>query len=528
MKTLYFNGRVYTGEDFKEAFIVEDDKFVKTGNSAELLNEAYDQKVDLEGKFVCAGFNDSHMHLTGLGNTLNVAKLNEHTDSLSGMIAYLKDFSAKLSPGSWIKGRGWNQDFFSDVKRMPSKTDLDEVSSKDPIILTRACGHCAVLNSKALELVKIDENTVAPLGGAIDYPNGLLYDNAIDMIDKYMPAPDKEEIKQMIRSSCRFLNSFGITSSQSDDYSSFRQVDPEVINEAYRELKESGELTVRVYEQSNFTTIEDLRRHIEAGHLTGAGDEKFRFGPLKMLGDGSLGSRSACLSRPYADDPSTSGFCLFSDVHMNAMVQYANAHGMSVAVHTIGDKCLDQVLNAIEIALKLNPRTDHRHGIVHCQISRPDQLEKIAALHLHVYAQSIFLDYDNHIVEARVGKELASSSYSWKTLMKKGVSVSNGSDAPVEIPDVMKGIECAVTRTSIDGCGPYLKEEAFSVKEAIDSFTRIGAFASFEEDIKGMIKEGYLADFVVLDEDPFESDPYKLHEIKINATYLGGDCVYKR
>ena len=149
-------------------------------------------------------------------------------------------------------------------------------------------------------------------------------------------------------------------------------------------------------------------------------------------------------------------------------------------------------------------------------------------MHLHVYAQSIFLDYDNHIVEARVGKELASSSYSWKTLMKKGVSVSNGSDAPVEIPDVMKGIECAVTRTSIDGCGPYLKDEAFSIKEAIDSFTRIGAFASFEEDIKGMIKEGYLADFVVLDEDPFESDPYKLHEIKINATYLGGDCVYKR
>ena len=148
-------------------------------------------------------------------------------------------------------------------------------------------------------------------------------------------------------------------------------------------------------------------------------------------------------------------------------------------------------------------------------------------LKLHIYAQSIFLDYDNHIVEQRVGKDLASTSYSWKTLMDNGLIVSNGSDAPVEIPDALKGIECAITRTSIDGTGPYLPEQAFSVKEALDSFTINSAIGSFEEDYKGLIKEGYLADFVILDENPFEINKFSIHKIRVLKTYLNGRCVYE-
>ena len=199
---------------------------------------------------------------------------------------------------------------------------------------------------------------------------------------------------------------------------------------------------------------------------------------------------------------------------------------MQIAVHTIGDACLDQVLNAMESALNEFPRADHRHGIVHCQITRPDQLERIQRLGLHVYAQSVFLDYDNHIVEKRAGKELASTSYSWKTAMENGVSVSNGSDCPVELPDVMKGIECAVTRTSMDGTGPYLPEQAFTVQEALDSFTIKSAEASFEESAKGKIAPGYLADFIVLEKDPFAVEPKHLHEIRIVECYLGGRLVW--
>jgi predicted amidohydrolase YtcJ len=164
--------------------------------------------------------------------------------------------------------------------------------------------------------------------------------------------------------------------------------------------------------------------------------------------------------------------------------------------------------------------------VVHCQASRPNQLERIARLNMHVYAQSIFLDYDNHIVGKVLTPQLAASSYSWKTLMQKGVSVSNGSDCPVELPDVMEGIQCAVTRCSLDGTGPYLPQEAFTVQEALDSFTIRSAEGSFEENSKGRIAEGYLADFVVLGADPFETEPTAIHEIPILATYLGGNCVY--
>ncbi len=209
------------------------------------------------------------------------------------------------------------------------------------------------------------------------------------------------------------------------------------------------------------------------------------------------------------------------------MIGYAHAHGMQAAVHAIGDACLDRVLHAYEKALSEHPAEDHRHGIVHCQITRPDQLETIQRLGLHVYAQTIFLDYDTQIVEKRVGKELAATSYSWKTLMRNGVSVSNGSDCPVELPDVMAGIQCAVTRKPLSGqLPPYLPDQAFTVREAIDSYTIESAKASFEEAEKGQIRPGMLADFVILDENPFAVAPERIREIKVRATYVGGQKVY--
>jgi predicted amidohydrolase YtcJ len=525
MKTIFHNGTVYTGEGFTDAFAVENGRFVSFDP-----DEKDAEKTDLKGHFVCAGFNDSHMHLLNYGQSLIMAKLNEHTSSLKDMKEYMRSFISErnFKEGAWIRGRGWNQDYFTDVSRMPEKADLDELSADLPIMLTRACGHCCVVNSKALEIAHIDKDTKAPLGGAIDFDKGLLYDNAIDLVDPFIPLPGKEELKEMIIAGAKALNAFGITSCQSDDYSSYREIPFETINEAYKELIEEGRLTVRVFEQSNFNDLMEFKRFVQAGNVTGKGDLMFRIGPLKLLGDGSLGGRTAHLSRPYADDPSTCGFSLFTDEQFDQMIACANRNGMSVAVHAIGDACLDKVLNAIEKALNEYPREDHRHGIVHCQISRQDQLDRMVRLKTHIYAQSIFLDYDNHIVEERVGKDLASTSYSWKTLKDRGLSVSNGSDAPVEIPDALKGIQCAITRTSIDGTGPYLPKQAFSVAEAIDSFTIASAEGSFEEGYKGLIKEGYLADFVILGKDPFKTDPEDIHRIPVVSTYLNGNCVYRK
>lgn len=530
---LYYGGNVYTGEGFCEAFAVDDGKFCFVGTNEEAEKINADERINLGGKFVCAGFNDSHMHLLNFGQALMCADLASNTQSLGGMIAYLADFASKgeFSESNWLVGRGWNQDYFEDEKRMPTRDDLDKISKDYPILITRACGHCCVVNSKTLELAKVTKDTPCPDGGEIGLDengelNGIFFDNAMEYIFSVFPLPDKNAVKDMIKTAAKALGSYGITSCQSDDYCVF-EIPFGVVNEAYEELINAGELGVRVYEQSNFTNLDDLKEFVESGHRTGTGNDMFRIGPLKMLGDGALGARTAYLSVPYADDPSVTGFPCFSQETMDSMISYANKNGMQIAVHSIGDKCLDMLLSAYEKALNEFPRKNHRHGVVHCQITRPDQLKKIAKLNLHVYAQSIFLDYDIHIVKERVGEKLASTSYSWKTLMNDGVTVSNGSDCPVELPDCLKSMQCAVTRKTVkDNLGPYLENEAFTVKEAIDSYTSVSAYAQFAEDYKGKIKENYLADFVVLDKSPFETNHEEIHSIKVLGTFLGGKRVY--
>ncbi|MBQ1756856.1 MAG: amidohydrolase family protein, partial [Erysipelotrichaceae bacterium] len=246
MKTLYYNGTVYDGSQMAEAFIVEDGRFIFCGSNHEAEKYGYDEKTDLKGQFVCAGFNDSHLHLLNLGQSLMSARLAEHTDSLRGMMNYVREFrnSHDYSSGQWLTGRGWNQDYFTDVTRMPSRKDIDDVVNDIPVVLTRACGHSCVVNTRALEVCGITEDTVSPDGGAIDYEKGLFFDNAIDLISRRKPLPSETEIENMIIEACRLLNSYGITSVQSDDYCVFREIPFEVINEAYRKLEREGRLSV--------------------------------------------------------------------------------------------------------------------------------------------------------------------------------------------------------------------------------------------------------------------------------------------
>lgn len=534
MKDIYINCKVYTGGgEFASAFAVENGSFTHVGDRDSIPVEGSDAVHDMGGRFVCAGFNDSHMHLLNFGQTLGCAPLSEHTRSLSDMLQCLRRHleSGLLLGGKWLLGRGWNQDLFKGSREMPTKYDLDTVSADIPIMVTRTCGHCCILNSKALELSGITSNTPQPEGGRIGMtcgePDGRLFDNAMDLVEPVLPLPSEDELKAMIRAAASKANSCGITSVQTDDYCVFRRLSTEAVNDAYRELEKAGELTVRVYEQCNFTDEAELENFIDAGNITGNGSELFKIGPLKLLGDGALGSRTAHLTRPYPGTD-TCGFSLFAPEKMASLVKLAHSRGMQVAIHAIGDACLDEVLNSLETAMREFPRPDPRHGVVHCQASRADQLERIARLKLHVYAQSVFLDYDNHIVGSLLSQELAATSYNWKTLMVKGVSVSNGSDCPVEYPDALRGIECAVTRTSLDGTGPYLPDQAFTVAEAIDSFTLSSAEASFEENVKGRIAVGQYADFTVLGGDPFKADPRTIHSIPVIATYLAGRPVFEK
>ncbi|MBR5868967.1 MAG: amidohydrolase [Clostridia bacterium] len=522
--TLYQNARVYTGDGFVTSFGVEAGRFVPPEEASA------DRVVDLGGGFVLPGLIDSHMHLLNYGQALSVAPLYAHTASLAEMLDCLRE--ASTGRGGWILGRGWNHDYFTDARRMPNRWDLDRVSTTHPVCAVRACGHALSVNSRALEMLGILEQVPQVEGGEVvtenGVPNGIFLDNAMGMVYELIPPPNKEEVKRMLQTAAAALNAYGITGCHSDDYCVFQGLEPETIHQAYRELEASGELTVRVYEQANFDDVRKLRSFVESGYNTGVGSDFFKIGPLKLLGDGSLGARTALLSKPYADDPEKLGLGIFTQNEFDELIGYAHAQGMQVAVHCIGDACLDMVLASFEKALAEHPRTDHRHGIVHCQITRPDQLQKIAEMGLHVYAQSIFLDYDIHIVEARVGKELAESSYSWKTLKRLGATVSNGSDCPVELPNALGGIQCAVTRCDLSGKGPYLPNEAFSVTEAIQSFTVGSAYASFEEDQKGKIAPGYLADFTLLGADPFAVEPGEIKKIPVLGTWVGGKPVFQK
>ncbi|MBR5287126.1 MAG: amidohydrolase [Clostridia bacterium] len=531
MKTVYYNGAVYTGElPLVSAFAVEDGKFIFAGTDAQAAEIDADDRVDLGGAFVCAGFNDSHMHVLNYGQSLTVAPLYAHTSSLEDVIACLKE--TKPGRGGWILGRGWNQDFFSGEKKMPTRWDLDKVSREHPVVATRACGHALSVNSCALELLGITADAKQMDGGEIvmenGEPNGVFLDNAMDLVLDQIPAPGREEVKDMLRAAMKALNAYGITSCHSDDYCAFHALPWQDVNAAYRELEAAGEMTVRVYQQSNFADVAALEAFVQDGNVTGAGSEWFRIGPLKLLGDGALGARTAYLSRPYADAPDTRGLSVFTPEQFDALIGCAHAHGMQIAVHCIGDACLDLVLGSMDKAFAAHPRTDHRHGIVHCQITRADQLEKMAKMGLHIYCQGIFLDYDTHIVRERVGDKLAQTSYSWKTLKNMGATVSGGSDCPVELPRVLAGMQCAVTRCDLEGNGPYLAHEAFTVREAIDSFTKGGAYASFEEKEKGQIRLGMAADFVVLGGNLFETKETEIKDIPVLATFVGGKCVFEK
>ena len=521
-KTLFFNGKVYTGTlPLTDSFSVENGRFCAPGGE--------DERIDLKGRFVCAGFNDSHMHLLNYGRALTGARLAEHTSSLRELKEYLKEFlrDHPVPEGGWLRGRGWNQDYFTDTDRMPDRWDLDEVSKDVPIVITRACGHCCVLNSAALKASGITADTPDPEGGAIGrqngFPDGRLYETATGIPASAAAPPTGEEIKEMITAAAAMANGYGLTSVQTDDYGVFAGVSPGLINGVYRELAAEGKLTVRVTEQCNLGGKEALASFIREEGFSG-GDEMFRPGPLKMLGDGSLGSRTARLSEPYPGTD-TQGILIYTPEEMYEMVSMAAAQGHGAVIHAIGDGCLDLVLDTLKRVQEEQPGS-RRDGVVHCQVSRPEQLDRIAEQGIGVYAQSIFLEYDNHIVTQLVPESARYSSYSWKTLLDKGVNVSNGSDCPVEEPDVMRGIQCGVTRTSMDGTGPYLPDQAFTVKEALDSFTSAGAYASFEEGIKGRIEEGMLADFTVLSADPFETAPGDLAGLEVEETWLGGRKVF--
>ena len=478
------------------------------------------------------------MHLLNLGQTLSMADLTAHTGSLAELLDGLRSYirETKPAPGAWVRGRGFNQDYFADVRRFPDRFDLDAVSRTHPICITRACGHICVVNSRALELLGIGRGTPQPAGGRFSVddsgePLGQFFENALDLVLKAMPAPDGDGLRAMLSAACRHLNRRGITSCQSDDYAVFPGLGYRPVMDA---LSQSVDGRGRHADRARQRTGA-LHESARPAGLCGIGrfqarDERFKNGPLKMLGDGSLGARTAYLSRPYQDAPGTRGLPVYTQAQLDAIVRLRqrarhadrgstpSATACSTACSTPAKRRSPCIRGATTATASCTARSPG-----------PTSSNASGRLGMHVYLQSIFLDYDARIVFDRVGPRAGRYKLRGQIPAAKRRDVLERLRRAGEDPAVLRGVECAVTRRSIGSTAPpYRPEEALSVREALDSFTQYGAYASFEENCKGRIRAGMLADFVVLGENPFETAPDRLHAIDVLATYLGGACVYRR
>ncbi|WP_273322766.1 amidohydrolase [Vallitalea guaymasensis] len=538
MDIILYNGKVITMDEdkpYSSGVCIKGNKIYKVGNDEEVLEckKENTKLIDLQGRSLLPGFNDSHMHLINFAYTDSMIRLAGLT-SVNEIIEKSKEsIKQDTANASWIKGRGWNQNNF-DEPRMLNRYDLDKISVDRPICFIRACGHVLVINSYALKMLNITGDTFQVAGGHFDIdannePTGIFRENAMNLVYDNMPSPTITEIKDMITSACKLALSEGITSIQTDDLDNFSDNDYDKILKAYEELRDDGELPVRIYEQCLLGDIETFKGFLNKGYRTGQGDNFFKIGPLKILADGSLGARTAYLSEPYEDDSSTCGIGKLTQDQLDQLVLCAHKNNMQIAIHCIGDKIMDMSFSSINKAIDEYPRKDHRHGIVHSQITTKQLLDEFRKVDAIAYIQPIFLDGDISIVEKRIGKERAKYSYNFKTLIDMGVHTPYGSDCPVEPFNVLHGIYCAVTRKTLEGLPVegWLPEQKVTTLQAISSFTKEGAFASFEEDAKGIIKEGMLADLVALDNDILEIEPHKIKDMKVDYTIVDGVIVYE-
>ncbi len=529
-----YNGKIYVERGhFEEAVLVEDGIIKAVGSTEGILAAAPEgaRRYDAAGRTVVPGFNDSHQHLQSVGEDLaNIQLLG--ADSIAEVKRRVRAYIEKNqpAPGTVLHGQGWNQDYFTDEKRVLVRQDLDDMAPEYPLILERACGHILTASTSALEMAGITGDTKPADGGAIDLdeqgsPTGVLRENACQQVLCIIPPVTEEIMDDRLRLAMAHAAECGVTSVQSMD---MRPGKWRRTWEAYQRVQ-AKDPTLRVYQQVNFLEPNEFNEFLSEGFRTGVGDAFLKIGPLKMFVDGSLGARTALMRKPYNDDPSTCGIPTMTQEGLDEMVRIATEHGCTSIVHAIGDGAIDMVLSAYEKVIK-NGENPLRHGIVHCQITDMPMLERFKKSDILALVQPIFLHYDMTVVEDRVGKELASTSYAFETLRKLGVHESFGTDSPVEDMNAINNLYCAVTRKNLKGepSEGFYPEECMDIYDAVDAYTYESAYASFEENVKGRIKPGYYADMVVLSQDIFKIPGDEIINTKVDATIVDGRFVYER
>jgi len=537
---IFTHGNVYTGivdptsmvaGKRAEAIAVHGDRILAVGTRDEVLKtKGADTKIiDLGGRFVMPGFNDAHMHLAHAGQE----KLSVNLVGAKTLDEFRERIRAKVEaahPGEWIVGAGWDETLWP-VKALPTRWDLDEVSSGHPVYMDRVDGHIGVANTRALQLASITVASREPAGGKIDRdeagtPNGILRETARDAVRAVIPKLTHDQRRQAIESALADLASHGITSAQ--DNSSWEDF------QIYEELEKEGKLTARISEWLPFDdSIESLNRK-RSSHSTS--DDMLHTGMLKGFMDGSLGSKTAALLESYSDDPTNSGLPQYEADKLNPMAKERVFAGYQLGFHAIGDKGVQMALDAFaeaEKAAKENKvkgadgGSDYRFRIEHAQVTTPQQILRFKELKVIASMQPSHLLTDMNWAESRLGPKRAAHSYAWDEFLKHGVVLAFGTDYPVEPVTPFRGLYAAVSRQSENGKKSYYPEQKISIEQAITAYTTGSAFAEFAEKQKGKLEPGMLADLVVLDRDVTSVPLAKILETEVLRTVVGGRTVYE-
>ena len=531
------NGKIWCGlsEGFAEALAIAGDKVLATGTSEEIAALAGPETdvIDLGGKLATPGLNDAHMHLHLYGLSLLQLDLRPAVGILKvqDIIDVVAEAVKTAPKGAWIVGRGYDHDKLAEL-RHPHRRELDAVAPDNPVFLTRTCGHTAVGNTLALQAGGIGHNTPDPFGGRIGRAdgelNGLVYENARTPIQHAIPNATEDDLVDAIERAGKKLLSLGVTSVMEAAIGINDSTVPEKELNAYFRARDEGRLPVRVAG----TLMGDIENSVidyahSKGLVTGAGDDMFRIGPVKIFTDGSAGAGTAWMTEGYFNDPENYGVPCLTQEQTDELVLKAHKMGYQMAPHAIGDAAIEMVLNAYEKAYAEMPDPDRRHRIEHCGWHRPDQLERMKAMKVIPAGQPSFLYFFGDGYFMCLGPDRPHHSYPFKDWLESGLHPSGSTDCPVTAPDPFPCLYGMIERTS--DTGQVLgADQKLTVAEALHCYTYESAYGVHDEERKGRLIPGQLADIAVFDTDFFEVAPAEILKANCDLTLRGGEVVFSR
>ncbi|MER3632733.1 MAG: amidohydrolase [Blastocatellia bacterium] len=521
------NATIRTGDrtsPHAEAIAVVGNRIAAIGTAAQILRLAgtATRRIDAGGKLVIAGFNDAHVHFMETGQQLSSVDLRD-ARTPDEFVRRIRDFTAKLPKGRWILGGQWDHENWT-PNQLPTAEMIDAVTPDNPVFVNRLDGHMALANSLAMRLAKVDKSTKDVEGGEIvrdaeSNPTGIFKDTAMEYIERVIPEPGFDEKLEYAQAMSNYAASLGVTSVQ--DMSAGTDIG------VYQELHRRGTLKTRIYACS---PLADYDRWKRTGIHFGFGDSMLRVGCLKGFTDGSLGSTTAWFFKPYLDAPNTSGLPRAEvTTTMEKTIIEADKARLQVNIHAIGDRANATILDFYEAVVKTNGKRDRRFRIEHAQHLRQEDIPRFGTLGVVASMQPFHLIDDGRWAWKRLDNERLKGTYAFRSLLDSGAVLAFGSDSPVAPLNPLLGVYAAVTRRTLDGKNPggWIPEQKISVEEAVRAFTWGSAYAEFQENFKGTLTPGMLADFVMLSDDIFSIDPVKIKDAKVLMTVVDGKVVYE-